>query len=343
MRLFSNISAAVLGLGLVAACGPANDPNPNPNPNPNPTPDNTCAPGGEVDIEIPRVAAVTQEGEVPDFSCVGNPEVLGPATNVLLEGCVDIFGIGGKAKPGLKIAIYDVDQNPQDDVPAYGEAEVAVRSQAGPLQDRAAECSKEGFYQLDGVPTNTPLIVKLFDTDEGQAQTAIPTYSYFVYFSDDEIVDGVIDYEANLVYKTTYDSIPTLGGKRVEGQEIIFDGVGRSVIAGEIHDCQDRLVANVAVSSSEFDASSKMAYFNGDTEDPTPDLTLNATNDDALYVVLNAKTDPGSNIHTIAAAYVDADCTGDDCLCQDAGSADVYVFPDSVTIMTLKGAFPVAQ
>ena len=117
-----------------------------------------------------------------------------------------------KAKPGLKIAFFAIDQDPQSDVPAYGEQDIAVKAQGS---EEASNCSKEGWYSMPNIPSNTPMIVKTFDTAEGAAQTGIPTYSYWFYAYDFDVVDGAVDYEANLIYKTTYDSIPTLGGKRI--------------------------------------------------------------------------------------------------------------------------------
>jgi hypothetical protein len=302
---------------------------------------------GETEFLKPLAHATLEDGSAPNFSCVANPETLAAGQNVTLEGCVDIFGIGGKAKPGLKIAFFDVSQDPTsgDTVPAYGETDIAVKAQEGPLQAEAAECSKEGFYRIENIPTNKPLNIKVYDTDEGFAQTAIPTYSWFVYMEDEKVVDGVLDYEANLVYKTTYDSIPTLGGKRVDGQQVIYDGEGRGVIAGEIHDCDGQLVKDAAVTTSRFDNDTKMAFFNGDTEDPTPDPALSATNTDALYAVLNAATDPGANDHDILTAILDPACEAADpleCDCVSAGSALIRVFPDSVSIVSPEGTFAVA-
>lgn len=299
----------------------------------------TCTVDG-VELLKPTEHATLDTGEAPDWSCLGNAPVLPASENVTVQGCVDIFGLGGKAKPGLKIAFFDVDQDPQNDTPAYGEADIAVKAEGS---EEASNCSKEGWYTMPNIPTNTPLTIKTYDTAEGAAQTGIPTYTYWHYIYDEDVTDGVALYEANLVYKTTYDSIPTLGGKRIDGQQIIYDGEGRAVIAGEIHDCNGDLVENAAVTSTIFDSSTKMAYFDGDEEDPTPDLARTVTNFDALYVVLNAATDEGNNQHGIRTAILDPTCEADDlseCECVSAGGADVMAFPDSVTIMSPEGTFP---
>lgn len=306
---------------------------------------NTCEVNG-VDVVIPTSAAVLGNGNPPDLSCVTTPNAVTPGPLATAEGCIDIFGLGGKAKPGLKVSFYADTQDPATEAPAFGETDIAVKSQAGPLQERAAACDKEGFYRLENVPTNTKLIVKVSDTATGPAQTAMPTYTYNVILQhnpnaiDPNTNVQTVNYAANLVYKTTYDSIPTLGGKRIDGQQIVYDNIGRGVIAGEIQDCRGDTIKNVSVSTDQFDSNTKMSYFNGDLGDPTPDLTLKNTNVDGLYVVLNASTDPGKSRHTISGGYVASDCTGADCVCQSLGSQVVNVLPDSVTIVTFPSDEP---
>jgi hypothetical protein len=302
-------------------------------------------------LRTPTKAAVRKDGEPLDVACIGAPEQLGAGGTATLEGCVEIFGLGGKAKQGLILALFTRDQDPSSDTPAVGDVQIATKTESGALDCvatpdapacRAVDCPKEGFYRIEGVPTHEPLIMKVYDSDEGTpAQTAIATYTYDLVFLESQKDEaGVIAYEANLIYRTTYDSIPTLAGKIVEGQQDITDGQGRGVIAGEIHDCDDVIVENATVASSNADAQTKVTYFNGDEDDPTPDLTLNATNSDGLYVILNAETDDGDNEHVIAAGYVDADCDGDDCQCKSLSSRTIRVFPDSVTIVTLRGDVP---
>lgn len=301
----------------------------------------TCTVDG-VEMPKPLAHATTQAGNAPDLSCVDNPVQLEAGSSVTAEGCVDIFGLGGKAKTGLRIAFYDATQDPTVDQPQYGDTEILTKSGGS---EEAAACSKEGWYTKDALPTNRPLIIKVYDTATGPAQTAIPTYTYLEILPAELVVDGVIEYEANLIYKTTYDSIPTLGGRRVDGQQIIYDGEGRGVIAGEVHDCNGELVEGASVSSSRMDSNTRVAYFNGDEDDPSPDLGITTTNYDALYTVLNAATDEGANDHEIVAAILDPACTEADladCECVKAGGASIRVFPDSVSIFSPEGTFPEA-
>jgi hypothetical protein len=303
---------------------------------------NVCT-GGDYTFATPPADPLLEDGSAPDWSCIGNPVVVGPGTTATVEGCIEIFGIGSKSKPGIRLAVFSRDQDPSTDTPTYGEVEVAVAAQAGPLQELARDCDSEGYYRIEGIPTHEPLIWKVYDSDVGAQKVAIDTYSYDIFFLNDEVEEGVIDYEANLIYRSTYDSIPTLGGKRVDGQADISDGVGRSVIAGEVHDCNDDLVTNAVVISDMSDTETVTRYFNGDQDDPQPDLTITATNTDGLYMHLNATTDPGVNAHTVAAGVLDTDCEGDDCQCLTVGLSTVLTFPDSVSIITLVGDLPVVE
>jgi hypothetical protein len=331
-RLFS--LACLSALAAALACGPGDNTN-TPGADAGPVGPRTCTVDG-LTVTKPLERARLRGGGTPDFSCIASPEPLPAPKMVTAEGCLDIFGLGSKTKPGLRAAFYRADQN-LSDAPAFGETDIATY--AGGSAD-AGECETEGFYRLPAVATSTPLLIKVYDTATGPAQTAIPTYTYHKVLRD-ELIDenDVVNYEVNLVYKTTYDSIPTLGGKRIDGQSVVYDGEGRGVIAGEVHDCNGALVQHASVTSSQLDSNTKIAYFDGEA-DPKPAPALTATNSDALYVVLNAKTDPGENDHKIVAVVLDPACeeaSPADCECVLAGSGTVQVFPDSVVIYSPEG------
>ena len=110
-----------------------------------------------------------------------------------------------------------------------------------------------------------------------------------------------------------------------------------------MHDCADVIVGDAIVGMSDFDAGTMtLAYFDGDLDDPKPDLTRSTSAGDGLYAILNVPADAGSNSHRIVGGFRDA-CTGDDCTCISLGERTVLTFPDSVSIVTLRGDFPVIQ
>ena len=350
-----SLVVALTALSLLLAC-PGGGPNPNPNPNPTPGTESCAVESSGLELPLPDEAGTLPDfgGQAVDLSCVGTPEAIGAGANVTLEGCVDIFGLGGKAKSGIKVAIFADSQDPKNEAPQYGETDIAVKLDADGLDCAsggadendiaclATGCDKEGYYRIDGVPTHVPLTMKVHKPGDSDV---IETYTWGVVFDylGTEATDGVAKYEANLVYKSTYDSIPTLAGRIVDGQQNTADGIGRGVVAGEVRDCQDRVVQGATVTTDQYDPSTKITYFDGNTDDPKPNLARLSTNTDGLYVVLNATTDAAVSTHTLSAGMLDPACTGEDCACVLLGTRVIHAYPDTVSIATFRGDFPNAN
>lgn len=337
-------------LFLVVGC-PSGRPPVDENPNNNNTGGGaaTCDVEG-TDVITPDIDAALLGGGAPDLSCVANPRVVGASTTVTLEGCVDVFGVGNDAKSGTEVSIFAGDADASSGTP-IATGLVAVRNQAAGLDCEVAnvndpaclafDCGSKGYYRLTTtIPTHTPLtMVVKHPTDT----TVIDTYVYGLVFFNDEATAGVVTYEAPMIFRSTWDSIPTLGGRQITGGQDVTDGAGRAVIAGEIHDCNDVIIEGAAVSIPSIDSTMSIAYFDGDPDDPKPDLRRSTTAADGLYVLLNVTTDAGANEHVVSAGIREPGCTGDECTCQSAGTRTVKVFPDSVAIVTLRGDFPVVQ
>jgi hypothetical protein len=333
-----------------------------------------------VEVAVPADVGSKGAGEAPDLSCIGNPVAVGASSPLTLEGCVDIFGLGASARAGTEVAIFAADVDPKGGAPlATATVAVAVASsalrgtctnsglecgptrscvefnsdgdvvrdeglcdcQAGPDADapacRALDCESEGFYRLDGtVPSNTPLVMRITHPTDA---TVVDTYIWGLVLIDTLAVDGVFTYEAALIYSSTYSSIPTLSGRQIEGNQNLGDGLGRGVIAGEIHDCTDTIVGNAVVGMSDFDSTMKVVYFDG-ADSPNPDPVRFSTADDGLYAILNVVPDVEQ---TVVAGVRDPACTGDDCTCLSLGTRTVKAYADSVSIVTLRGDFPVQQ
>ncbi|MBM4283443.1 MAG: hypothetical protein FJ137_22770 [Deltaproteobacteria bacterium] len=308
--------------------------------------------GDVCDIEGLELSVPADDGEkaggvAPDLSCIGNPVQVAASTPLTLQGCVDIFGVGDKARAGTEVAIFAADVDPKTGTP-LATGLVAVSNQAGGLDCdgddaeaaacRALNCDSEGFYRLDAqVPSNTPLTMRIkHPTDD----TVIDTYLWGLVLLDPADDEGVYEYEAALIYSSTYSSIPTLSGRQIEGNQDLNDGVGRGVIAGEIHDCTDTIVGNTVVGMAGFEKSTmSIVYFNGE-EDPNPDPVRTSTASDGLYAILNV---PNDVEQTVVAGVRDPACSGDDCSCLSLGTRTVKAYADSVSIVTLRGDFPVAQ
>jgi hypothetical protein len=301
--------------------------------------------GAPIEASLPSGGAI-------DVSCIGTPPVLAQSAAVRVQGCIDVFGLGDRAKRGITVAVFSDDQNPGTDVPAFGEVEIAVQEDAAAFDCSGADvnepaclsltCERRGAYALNDIPTHVPLTMKVSKAGD---DTVIDTYSYGVVFDyqDNAAVDGVVTYAANLIYSSTWSTIPTLAGRLIDGGSTVGDGEGRAVIAGEIHDCNDKIVQGASVTTDLIDPTTKITYFDGNASDPKPKLTRLSTNNDGLYVVLNANTAAGSDLHTVSAGILEPGCTGDDCACASLGSRTIRAFPDSVSIVTLRGDYPAVQ
>ncbi|MCC7386808.1 MAG: hypothetical protein IT384_33540 [Deltaproteobacteria bacterium] len=174
--------------------------------------------------------------------------------------------------------------------------------------------------------------------------------------------------EINTIAIATFFTIPRAAGvSAIEGESDLFDGMGQGHIAGEVQDCTSKDSVQNAVVAIDSEAR-KLAYFNvgfdpneGNIEDPKPNSTRNRTNADGLYAAIGVNTQTGGKPVKLVAAAMPSVCGADGiCKCGDNGEANpmwsapdaneaqpvalgsrtVYVFPDSITIMTFdRGLF----
>jgi len=122
--------------------------------------------------------------------------------------------------------------------------------------------------------------------------------------------------------------------------QLTFLGSGSG---GEVRDCDDAVVEDAVVNVDRFDsATMSLAYFDADPGDPTPDLSRQTTASDGLFAVINVTTDLGNSFHTLAAGFKDS-CNGANCSCTSLGSRSFLAFPDSVSIVSLRGDVPVIR
>ncbi len=290
--------------------------------------DNTCS------IEDPYTLAndpssdpLLKDGSAPRLDCTSQAPVWPESIPVAMGGCLDVFGLGSQVTATtLKLAVFNIDQNPQTDTPAYGETDIETNS------PEAVACPKGAYYRIEDIPTSTPLLVKVYDSDRRQAMVVIDSLQYNVLLDPAKIeINGgeYVDFEANVIYSATYQSLPTLVGRPVDGMQDVSDGVGRGVIAGEAHDCDGKVMQNIVLDGPCFDGSSKRVYTVGeDCDQPDPRQSTGVC---GTYVYLNVE--PG--LHRVDGYYLDGSST------KLLGTADIYVFPDSVTIFTPNGLAPV--
>ena len=168
----------------------------------------------------------------------------------------------------------------------------------------------------------------------------------------------VVD-DVNTVFETTFTTIAlTAGVSNIDGDDDLYDGSGQGHVAGEVQDCtSDDTIKNAVVSLSN--KAKKLAYFNVDfppavanLEDPKVDQSRTRTNADGLYAAIAVDAMDGGQEVTIGAAITKDVCGADgECACnadgsknlndsgdgadvQVLGSRQVFVYPDSITILT---------
>lgn len=183
----------------------------------------------------------------------------------------------------------------------------------------SGDCRALWYYEVTEIPTSTPLILH---TSGNAAYWKDLYYSNVFYFPEDETPGGYVFYRAKTLSVDDWRAIPATAGD--------FDGIaaGQGAIAGEIHDCDNVKVYNATVGVNP--TANTFAYFNGVEEKPYPDTLRTSTNSDSLYAALELA--PGlARVSAVA-------LIGDDYV--NLGWWDAYVFPDALTVVTIRGTRP---
>lgn len=173
--------------------------------------------------------------------------------------------------------------------------------------------------------------------------------------------------DVNTISQATFNTIPLAAGvSTIAGSDDLYDNNGQGHLAGEIQDCTSEDTVQNAIVAVDATAK-KLAYFNTgfgvgpyNLEDPKPQGTRTRTNADGLYSVIAISTTPGGSAVNVGAAVTPSLCGADGvCKCNEdgtnnpnwtaadagegetlvLGSRTVYIFPDSITIMTFDRAF----
>lgn len=328
-----------------------------------------------------------------DFSCLGQPAPLGTPINVTFTGCVSSFGLEAQSDD-LVVTILQESLSGTPVDPGYdvggtpgSRAENTPNAVVGRVISTAVpktRCVDLGLFEVENIPTETPLIVRVTDQHLDNGDRAyVDTYQYNVILRNtqirmgpmptDVIVDDPATYcqtnacyvvdDVNTVIEQTFTTVAlTAGVSQIEGDDNLYDGSGQGHVAGEVQDCSDEnTVQNAAVAfSSEI---RKLAYFDvgfppslGNLEDPNVDQSRNLTNADGLYAAIAVDTQDGGQAVEAAAAVTRSVCGTDGvCRCMDGadnpmwtapdddgseadtavlGKRTIYVFPDSITILT---------
>ncbi len=210
------------------------------------------------------------------------------------------------------------------------------------LGNGMGECSArlrwEARYNIDNVPTNTQLVLRVTGPGGKPDSTWATTVAFNIELSTgDPACKGPLDVycfdttnpaapkyqlNASALSQSDYVKIPTSAGL---GGGI---SVGLGGVAGEVHDCDNVRVGNVQVGVSP--AGDRFTYFNGDPIKTLPDSARSDGTDRlGLYASLNVKPGP-VEVETGGVSSVGAPMTS-------FGKFTGIVYPNTVSIITING------
>jgi hypothetical protein len=295
----------------------------------------TCvkAPTQEVARGINLVRNSSSDPTV-DLKCLKDPGKLETPKNVKLKGFVRLFS-GGLDSKGVKIEIYKEGKDG-----ALGELvgqpyETTDNDQPQmPLVTYLEKCPTDGCkfreYAYDGVPTETPLIVKTSDSKASGQWSELYDYNIVFRNSQPAEADGSLRYDPAVVAATDVNTVAqAAGGFSVKP--------GMGVIAGEVHDCGDVRLSGAMV-DTDIAHEGPMFYFTDKEADPLPDQTRSAsglgTSKLGLFGALNFKAGVPIKISAVGKYQ------GETVL---LGTYTVQVFPGAVTALSFRGRRPWQQ
>lgn len=284
----------------------------------------------------------------PNLSCfeAGHRPTAGTSQRVTMWGNVRVFGNGGNSDQ-IRITVYRpmADGTPGEMI---GQT-IAVITAPGngmedvysPSRDRVLFSRNLGGYQIANVPTETELLV-VTEGNPGDTTAAAlwshRIYDYNIMLRNDEVDvamapagingDHKVRFQPRVISNSDWSAIPS-AATLVTGIP-----VGHGALAGEVHDCDDIRLANATVSSNPrplFEGGT--VYFSDNDTNPLPDTSrsLRGTSLLGTYALL----DMAPGIVTAAAVGYNASQQ-----LLHLGSYRARVFPDAVTIVTLRGLRP---
>jgi hypothetical protein len=195
----------------------------------------------------------------------------------------------------------------------------------------------EAHYSLDNIPTNKQLVIRTAGPTGMADGTWAALVAWNVYLStgdrtcEDASATDCWDaakmhyqFNVNALSRSDYVNIPTTAG--------LASGItpGEGAIAGEVHDCDNIRVGNVAVATSP--SADRFTYFNGNPIMTLPDSSRFSSGTDrlGLFSALNLK--PGK-VAIQGAGLVGGKLT-------DFGSFSANVYADSVSVVNVNGGKP---
>jgi predicted small lipoprotein YifL len=183
-----------------------------------------------------------------------------------------------------------------------------------------------GVFEVEGIPLDTPLIVRATPISETDRTRWHDTWMFGVILNGDAEVEGRVQYDAQIVSASQWQLTTNSVGLSDIPEE-------NGAIGGRVRDCQTAsrpawpiVEAKVGLGRR----AEKVVYFNNLEDDTVPLVDRETTNIHGRFAAL----DIASGWNAIAGvARIDGNL-------QTLGAMQVYVFPDSLTIASWPGDSP---
>jgi hypothetical protein len=265
-----------------------------------------------------------------NLGCLDNPGTLGTPQTVKLTGYVRLFSSGNDSA-GVKIEVFKEGKDGAlGDAVGTPVATTANDPVEMPKPTWLKKCPDSGCsfraYNYDGVPTETPLVIRTSDAAGGTQWAAL--YDYNVYFKNADVQNGAVTYEVSAVAATDLNTVASAAG----GFTIRED---KGLLAGEVHDCADVRLGFATV-DTDVSHEGDMFYFGENEADPLPDSNRHSlgTSKLGLFGALNLPTGVPVHISAIGRS------NGATVL---LGTHTVQTYANAVTALSLRGRRPWQQ
>lgn len=264
------------------------------------------------------------------LGCLDAPATAGASQTVSLKGFLRVFSSGGDSAGG-KIEIFKEGPDGALGEPIGAAVTVTADDAKNPPQTPKPEwlkkcpdggCSFRSFT-YEGVPTETPLIVKTSDASGGNQWSEL--YEYNVYFSNDSVQNGTVTMDPAVVAATDINTIASAAGGFIVKPE-------KGLLAGEVHDCGDIRLSGATV-DTDVAHEADMFYFGENESDPLPDRSRSSlgTSRLGLFGTLNVQTGVPIRVSAVGKR------NGETVL---LGTYTVQTFPRAITAVVFRGRRP---
>ncbi len=258
---------------------------------------------------------------------------------VTLYGWVDVFGNGGDSGD-VRVRLYQEGVDGElgamigetTSMIAADAMDACAKTEIEYSGDREVGNRNLGFYRIDNVPTETPLVMQT----SGQTDLWTDLYTY-----NFQILNGEVDasapapgsceaartisgdrfrYTARTLSLSASPSIPLTAG--------LPSGVqpGNGAVAGEAHDCDNVRIEYAQIAVQPVPES--FVYFNNEPDNPVP--VTGRTEGTSLLGLYAALDIPPGPVDVAGVARIGTDVVS-------LGWYRARVFPNAVTVVTLRG------